>query len=165
MIVQNKFIQSLIKYRITIACIYLGLLLFVGFWAALILGITSDNYELSKTILDFFPNIFFVSALLLLIFYIFTGILKYRLKIGGASFDRDESAALISIEDAMVFGSKKAKILMACWGSFVCFILVASILCILFGLENYLEYFSVFILFGSPIWFAATWKYFSLKIK
>jgi hypothetical protein len=82
----------------------------------------------------------------------------------GTILDHDP-AILIPYEDALVFGSRKIKILMACWGSFTAILMIAAITCILFGLDHYLEYFSFLILFGVPIWFLTTWRFFSSHIK
>jgi hypothetical protein len=164
MIIENKFFQSLIKYRITITCIFFVALLFVIFWTALIFGFTAEQFDVSKTIIDYIPTIFSILALLLLVFYIITGILKSRIKRSESNMDNDESAVLISFEDAMVFRSRKIKIFMACWGSFVGVLIIAVTIFVLLGLEYYLESFSYLILFGVPIWFLLTWNFFSRKL-
>ena len=164
MIIENKFFLSLVKYRIIIVCILFISLLVVIFWVALIFGFTAKQYNISKTVIDYIPIIFTISSLLLLVFYIITGILKNRIKRSGINLDSDESADLLSYEDAMVFRSRKLKIFMACWSSFVGVLLIAVIIFVLFGIERYLEYFSYLILFGIPIWFLLTCKFFSRKL-
>jgi len=61
----SKVIQALIKYRITIVCLCFAALMIIGFWVSLIIGATSENNGISKTISNYILTIIFISVLLL----------------------------------------------------------------------------------------------------
>ena len=157
---ENNLIQLLVKYRISIIFLVFIMVMFASWWAALIFGFTSDQFKISKRITDSIPTVLFFTAIFLLVFYIFTGFVKYRLNRNKEPLVNGESAVLKSYDDAMSFGSKKLKTFLACWGSFVGFIMLSVIIVILFGLERYFGAFGFFVFLGIPIWFLFTWKFF-----
>ena len=112
--------------------------MFASWWAALIFGITSEQYKFSKRITESIPTVLFITTLSLLIFYLFTEFLKYRLNRNKKVLGKDETEVLKSYEKAMSFGAKKMKTFFACWGSLVGFIMISAILLILLGFEKYL---------------------------
>jgi len=161
----GKFIQSLIKYRITIVCLCFAVLIIIGFWVSLIIGATSENNEISKTIRNYIPTIIFISVILLGAFFLITGMLKSRMRKESVDLVKDESDIIKSYDEAMSFGSKKVRILFACLGSFIALTIIVASLCILFGFQDYLEtIFMALFYIGGPVWLIITWRFFSRKL-
>lgn len=161
----TKFIQALIKHRITIICLFLAGLFTLGFWIALILGVTSEEFELSRTISSYIPTVIIITVVLLISFYLVTGILKARMESKSMNSGKDETGTIKTFEEAMSFGYKKVRIFYACLGSFIALAIITSFLFILLGYHDYLEtVFMVLFYIGGPVWFLTTWRYFSRKL-
>ena len=161
----SKVIQALIKYRITIVCLCFAALMIIGFWVSLIIGATSENNGISKTISNYILTIIFISVLLLGAFFLITGMLKSKMRKESVDLVKDESEIIKSYDEAMSFGFRKVRIFFACPGSFIALTIIVVSLCILFGFQDYLEtIFMAIFYIGGPVWLLLTWKFFSIKL-
>ena len=162
----SKFLNALIKYRITIIGSVFGLLIFLSFFAALISSALSEQLNVSEYLWNVWILIMFVTSLILLIFYIVTGILKSKLNKVEKNLGKDEEQFIEYLDDGLSFGYRKLRIFIACLGSFVFSIILIFIVCLIFGLYDNLEgILKYYFCFGGIIWFVLSWPFFSKKLR
>ena len=159
--IKNKFLLLLIKYRVTISLLFLFAMMASGFLVAAFLGSTGSKSNISQYI----PTGMLLGSLLLLLFYVTTGVIKSKLVSDSVDIGKDETEVIESYDKALAFGSQRLRIAFACWGSFILFMLIVMIVTIVLGFEENLGGILWALIFiGPPIWFLSTWQFFSRKL-
>lgn len=158
--------RFLIEYRKTISGVFIAIVMALGFLISVFAGVTSEEYELSKSIMNLLPWAMFFFFFILLIYYIITGLLKLKMeKSESIVMDDKDPIEIYSIESIFPFFSKKYRVFSACIATYIAFIILASVVLVVINPEIDMESIVLYLYIGGPIWLLATWRFFDKHLR
>ena len=137
----------------------------VGIALSLFVSLTPKIPENTNAINRILPVVMLIGALLLLAFYVITGVAKRKLNQNVEHSKSNETALIKAYDEALSFGFKTLRLVVACIGSFTALTIVVCLLAFALGFQAHMEtILTTLTTLVGPVWFFLGWKFFSQKL-